>query len=67
MRGTVRGSVLSLAAVGVATQSSETTALPRLLLWVAIAAVLAMTVHHPCTSLEGKVRDSTELPARAGL
>jgi hypothetical protein len=66
MQGTVGASVLNLAAVGVATQSSEATGLRRALLWAVVAAALAMTVHHQGTSHEGKVRDSAELPARAG-
>ena len=61
----VGASMLSLAAVGVAIQSSEATDLRRLFLWTAIAAVVGMTVHHLRKSLEGKVRDSAEL-ARQG-
>ena len=61
----VCGSVLSLAAVGVAVQSTEATDLRRLFLWTAVGAVVAVTVHHLRASLEGKVRDSAEL-ARLG-
>jgi len=61
----VVASVLSLAAVDVATQSSEATDLRRLFLWTAVTAVVGMTVHHLRKSLEGKVRDSAEL-ARQG-
>jgi diguanylate cyclase (GGDEF)-like protein len=61
----VGASMLSLAAVGVAIQSSEATDLRRLFLWTAVAAVVGMTVHHLRKSLEGKVRDSAEL-ARQG-
>ncbi len=61
----VCGSVLSLTAVGVAVQNTEATDIRRLFLWTAVAAVLAVTVHHLRASLEGKVRDSAEL-ARLG-
>lgn len=61
----VGGAMVSLAVVGVAVQSSEATDLRRLFLWAAVAAVVAMTVHHLRVSLEGKVRDSAEL-ARLG-
>ena len=61
----VGASILSLAAVGVATQTSEATDLRRLFLWTAVTAVVGMTVLHLRTSLEGKVRDSAEL-ARQG-
>src|ERR1700728_3140427 len=58
-------SMLSLLVVGVAVQTSATTDLRRLFLWSAVAAVVAVTVHHLRASLEGKVRDSAEL-ARLG-
>src|SRR5580700_1468012 len=61
----VAASMLSLTAVGVAVQSSAATDLRRLFGWTAVAAVVAVTVHHLRTSLEGKVRDSAEL-ARLG-
>jgi len=61
----VVASMLSLAVVGVAVQSSEATDLRHLFLWAAVAAVVGMTVHHLRNSLEGKVRDSAEL-ARLG-
>ena len=61
----VVASMVSLAAVGVATQSSDATDLRRVFLWAAVAAVVGMTVHHLRESLEGKVRDSAEL-ARQG-
>jgi diguanylate cyclase (GGDEF)-like protein len=61
----VVASMLSLAAAGVAVQSSEATDLPRLFLWTAVAAVVGMTVLHLRKSLEGKVADSAEL-ARLG-
>ena len=61
----VGAAVLSLAAVGVAVQSSTATDLRRLFLWAAVAAVVAVTVHHLRRSLEGKVQDSAEL-ARLG-
>ena len=71
MQGTVGASVLRLAAVDVAVQSSEAMDLRRLFLWVAVAAVLAMTVRHLTVrhlgkGFDGKVRDSAELPARVG-
>ncbi len=58
-------SVVSLTVVSVAVQSTEATDLRRLFLWTAVAAVVAVTVHHLRASLEGKVRDSAEL-ARLG-
>jgi diguanylate cyclase (GGDEF)-like protein len=61
----VGASVLSLAAVGLAVQDSAATDLSRVFLWAAVAAVVAVTVHHLRKSLEGKVRDSAEL-ARLG-
>ncbi len=61
----VCASVLSLAAVGVAVQSTEATDLRRLFLWTAVGAVVAMTVHHLRNRLEGQARDSAEL-ARLG-
>ncbi len=61
----VCGSMLSLATVGVAVQSTEATDLRRLFLWTAVGAVVAMTVHHLRNRLEGQVRDSREL-ARLG-
>jgi diguanylate cyclase (GGDEF)-like protein len=61
----VVASMMSLAVVGVAVQSSEATDLRRLFLWAAVAAVVGMTVHHLRNSLEGKVQDSAEL-ARLG-
>ncbi len=61
----VGASVVSLAVAGVAVQSGAATDLRRLFLWAAVAAVVAMTVHHLRKSLEGKVRDSAEL-ARLG-
>jgi diguanylate cyclase (GGDEF)-like protein len=61
----VGASMVSLAAAGVAVQSSDATNLRRLFLWAAVAAVVGMTVHHLRNSLEGKVRDSAEL-ARLG-
>jgi diguanylate cyclase (GGDEF)-like protein len=61
----VGASMISLTAVGLAVQSSVATDLRRLFGWTAVAAVVAMTVHHLRVSLEGKVRDSTEL-ARLG-
>ncbi len=61
----VGASMLSLAAVGVAVQSTEATDLRRLFLWTAVGAVVAMTVHHLRNRLEGQVRDSAEL-ARLG-
>jgi len=61
----VVASVLSLAAVAVANQSSEATDLRRVLVWTAVTAVVGMTVHHLRKSLEGKVQDSAEL-ARQG-
>ena len=57
--------MVSLTAVGVAVQSSAANDLRRLFLWTAVAAVVAVTVHHLRSSLEGKVRDSAEL-ARLG-
>jgi diguanylate cyclase (GGDEF)-like protein len=61
----VGAAMVSLAAVGVAVQSSGATNVRRLFLWGAVAAVLAVTVHHLRRSLEGKVQDSAEL-ARLG-
>jgi diguanylate cyclase (GGDEF)-like protein len=61
----VGAAMLSLTAVGIAVQSSAATDLRRLFLWAAVAAVVAVTVHHLRNSLEGKVRDSAEL-ARLG-
>ncbi len=61
----VGASVISLTVVGIATQSSTATDLRRLFLWTAVAVVVAVTVHHLRRSLEGKVRDSSEL-ARLG-
>ncbi len=61
----VGAAMVSLVVVGIAVQSSEATDLRRLFLWGAVAAVVAMTVHHLRNSLEGKVRDSAEL-ARMG-
>jgi diguanylate cyclase (GGDEF)-like protein len=61
----VGASILSLAVVDVAVQSSEATDLRRSFLWAAVAAVVGMTVHHLRKSLEGKVQDSAEL-ARLG-
>ena len=58
-------SMVSLTVVGVAVQSSAATDLRRLFGWTAVAAVVAVTVHHLRISLEGKVRDSAEL-ARLG-
>ena len=57
--------MVSLTVVGVAVQSSAATDLRRLFVWAAVAAVVAVTVHHLRISLEGKVRDSAEL-ARLG-
>jgi diguanylate cyclase (GGDEF)-like protein len=61
----VVASMVSLTAVGVAVQSSTATDLRRLFGWTAVAAVVAVTVHHLRASFEGKVRDSAEL-ARLG-
>ena len=61
----VGASMVSLTAVGVAVQTSAATDLRRLFGWTAVAAVVAITVHHLRASLEGKVRDSDEL-ARLG-
>jgi diguanylate cyclase (GGDEF)-like protein len=61
----VAASMVSLTAAGVAVQSSAATDLRRLFGWTAVAAVVAVTVHHLRNSLEGKVRDSAEL-ARLG-
>ncbi len=61
----VGAALVSLAAVGVAVQSSPATNVRRLFLWGAVAAVVAVTVHHLRRSLEGKVQDSAEL-ARLG-
>ncbi len=61
----VVAAMLSLWVVGVAVQSSAATDVRRLFLWAAVAAVVAVTVHHLRRSLEGKVRDSAEL-ARLG-
>ena len=61
----VGAAMVSLAAVGVAMQSSEATNFRRLFLWGAVAAVVAVTVHHLRGNLEGKVQDSAEL-ARLG-
>jgi diguanylate cyclase (GGDEF)-like protein len=61
----VAASMVSLTVVGVAVQSSTATDLRRLFGWTAVAAVVAVTVHHLRVSLEGKVRDSAEL-ARLG-
>src|SRR5271170_5755575 len=61
----VCASTVSLTIVSVAVQSTEATDLRRLFLWTAVAAVVAVTVHHLRASLEGKVRDSAEL-ARVG-
>jgi len=61
----VGASMVSLTAIGVAVQSSTATDLRRLFLWTAVAAVVAVTVHHLRNSLEGTVRDSAEL-ARQG-
>jgi diguanylate cyclase (GGDEF)-like protein len=61
----VGAALLSLAAVGVAVQTSTATDLRRTLLWAAVVAVVAITVHHLRKSLEGKVRDSAEV-ARLG-
>ena len=58
-------SMVSLTVVGVAVQSSAATDVRRLFGWTAVAAVVAVTVHHLRISLEGKVRDSAEL-ARLG-
>jgi diguanylate cyclase (GGDEF)-like protein len=61
----VGATVVSLTVVGIATQSSTATDLRRVVLWTAVAVVVAVTVHHLRRSLEGKVRDSAEL-ARLG-
>jgi diguanylate cyclase (GGDEF)-like protein len=61
----VGAAMVSLSVVGVAVQSSAATDIRRLFLWAAVAAVVAVTVHHLRRSLEGKVRDSAEL-ARLG-
>jgi diguanylate cyclase (GGDEF)-like protein len=57
--------MLSLSVVGVAVQSSAATDVRRFFLWAAVAAVVAVTVHHLRRSLEAKVHDSAEL-ARLG-
>jgi diguanylate cyclase (GGDEF)-like protein len=57
--------VLGLSVVGAAGQASATTELRRLLLWTAVAVVVAVTVHHLRNNLEGKVRDAAEF-ARMG-
>ncbi len=61
----VVASMVSLTAFGVAVHSSAATDLRRFFGWTAVAAVVAVTVHHLRLSLEGKVRDSAEL-ARVG-
>jgi diguanylate cyclase (GGDEF)-like protein len=61
----VCASLLSLVAVDFAVQSSAATDLRRLFLWAAVGAVVALTVHHLRSRLEGQARDSAEL-ARLG-
>jgi diguanylate cyclase (GGDEF)-like protein len=58
-------SMLSLLVVGLVVRTSAATDLRRLFLWTAVAAVVAVTVHHLRNSLERKVQDSAEL-ARLG-
>ena len=54
---------VGLTVAGVAVQSSDATDLRRLVLWTAVSAVVAVTIHHLRVSLESKVRDSTDLAA----
>ncbi len=61
----VCAAALSLVVVGVAVQTTEATDLRLVFFWTAVAAVVAVTVHHLRNSLERKVRDSAEL-ARLG-
>jgi diguanylate cyclase (GGDEF)-like protein len=61
----IGGSMVSLAVAGAVADVGVAASVRRLLLWAAVSAVVAVTVHRLRDSLEGEVRDSTEL-ARLG-